>query len=134
MRRSSFLLFEIMISQVCKPLGTLQCLKSSLNSANSWNSAAVFSYLFVLFARRSQHEPRMAPSIHNQGPLVPGLSENTNSCLKVNIQPKKIFAVFCFLWLLSLSILLFLFDTQIMNCLPRHKNLSYPKEILIVII
>ena len=50
------LLFEIMISQVCKPFGT-------------------FSYLFVLLARRSPHEPR----IHDQGLLVPGLSENTNS-------------------------------------------------------
>ena len=119
------LLFEIMISQVCKPFGTLQCLKSSLKSANSWSSAAVFSYLFVLLARRSQRMSlRMAPSIHDQGPLLPGLSENTNWCLKVNIQPKKIFALFSFLWLLSSSILLSLFDTQIMNCLPRHKNLS----------
>ena len=66
------LLFEIMTSQVCKPFGTLQCYKFSLNSANS---AAVFSYLFVFSARRSPHEPR----IHDHGLLVPGLSENTNT-------------------------------------------------------
>ena len=66
------LLFELMISQVFKPFGTLQCWKFSLNSANS---AAVFSYLFVLLARSSPLEPR----IHDQGLLVPGLSENTNT-------------------------------------------------------
>ena len=66
------LLFEIMISQVCKPFGTLQCQKVSLNSANS---AAVFSYLFVLLARSSPHEPR----IHDQGILALGLSGNTNT-------------------------------------------------------
>ena len=66
------LLFEIMTSQVCKPFGTLQCWRFSLNSTNS---AAVFSYLFVLLARRSSHEPH----IHDQGLLVPGLSENTNT-------------------------------------------------------
>ena len=41
----------------------------------STNSATVFSYLFVLLARSSLHEPR----IHDQGLLVPGLSENTNT-------------------------------------------------------
>ena len=67
-----FLLLFVMISQVYKPLGTLQCWKFSLNLANS---AAVFSYLFVLLERSSPHVPR----IHDQGLLVPGLSENTNS-------------------------------------------------------
>ena len=66
------LLFELMISQIFKPFGTLQCWKFSLNSANS---AAVFSYLFVLLARSSPHEPR----IHDQGLLVLGLSENTHT-------------------------------------------------------
>ena len=66
------LLFELMISQVFKPFGTLQCWKFSLNSANS---AAVFSNLYVLLARSSPLEPRF----HDQGLLVPGLSENTKT-------------------------------------------------------
>ena len=111
------LLFEIMISQVCKPFGTLQCLKSSLKSANSWSSAAVFSYLFVLLARRSQNEPSHGASHSWSRPTPPRTVWESEFCLKVNIQPKKIFAVFSFLWLLSSSILLSLFDTQIMNCL-----------------
>ena len=74
------LLFELMISQVFKPFGTLQCWTFSLNSANS---AAVFSYLFVLLARSSPHEPR----IHDQGLLVPGLSENTNTVYFKNSSP-----------------------------------------------
>ena len=57
--------------------------------------------------------------------FVQFLSRSIELNLKVNIQPKKIFAVFSFLWLLSSSILLSMFDTQIMNCLPRHKNLSF---------
>ena len=49
--------------------------KLYLVTLNSANLATVFSYLFVLLARSSPHEPR----IHDQGLLVPGLSENTNT-------------------------------------------------------
>ena len=40
------LLSEIMISQVCKPFGTLQCLKSSLKSANFLKLSRSF-FVFV---------------------------------------------------------------------------------------
>ena len=76
MSRSSFVVWNNDLSRVCKPFGTLQCGKFSLNSANS---AAAFSYLFVLLARSSPHEP----CIHDQGLLIPGLSENTNTVYSV---------------------------------------------------
>ena len=61
----------------CLKLWSLKYVSPSelYNVKNFPNSAAVFSYLFVLLARSSPHEPR----IHDQGLLVLGLSENTNT-------------------------------------------------------